>query len=122
MNELKLFSITTSATWVTEYTGYVLAHDREEALKAAKNVEPDMYDSEHTDTDCFGNEVSLDILFSGKLDYDFLLVPEKRGDGFEEVPFSEFKEMITPEQIEKLRIKMIEKDNGQLDLDFGELL
>lgn len=121
MDELKLFSVTTAATWVTEYSGYVMAYSIEEACKAVKTIDMDMdiYDAEPIDDDIFGNEVSLEVLFSNKLNYDFLLVPGKRSNTFDEVPLSEFQEMISPEQKEKLRIAKIEKNNGQLDLTLG---
>jgi hypothetical protein len=121
MDEFKLFSVTTTATWAAEYSGYVMAYSIEEACKAVKTIDMDIYDAEPIaiDDDIFGNQVSLEVLFSNKLNYDFLLVPGKRSNTFDEVPLSEFKEMISPEQLEKLRIAKIEKNNGQLDLTLG---
>jgi hypothetical protein len=120
MRELKLFTVTHRVEWSLEYSGYALAESKDDLENIGKDMDCDIYDAEQSDESVWINEVPLEVAFKDKLNYDFLMVPNYKHKAFDCATLAEFREFISPEHREKLRIQMIEKNNGQLDLALGE--
>lgn len=120
MKELKLFTVTHMVEWSLEYSGYALAESKDDLENIGKDMDCDLYDAEQSDESVWINEVPLEVAFKDKLNYDFLMVPNYKHKAFDCATLAEFREFISPEQREKTRIQMIEKNNGQLDLALGE--
>jgi hypothetical protein len=118
MNNLKLFHVNVSQEWSTEAEAYVLATSKNEAeVIAEKNINLDPYDYVDGFMDVKVCESSFPI--SGNKDYLYFFAPNSRGQ-YEYVDYETFMTRISSEDIEKMRIEKIEKNNGQLPLPLNQ--
>jgi hypothetical protein len=117
MNELKLFHVNIIEEWSTEAEAFVLAASKDDAEHVAKrNVKIDLYGAEHESTTVRATEASFTFLDKlGNKDFFYFFAPAKSGL-YSNVDYETFKSFISPDELERIRIKTIEKDNGQLPL------
>jgi hypothetical protein len=115
MNNLKLFKVNVTQEWSAEAEVFVWATSEVIAKEVAyKNVDLDSYDSDIGSKDVRAIESSYETL--DKLNDDnYFFAPSLTGQ-YRDVDYETFKSYITPEDLERIRIEKIEKDNGQLSL------
>jgi hypothetical protein len=115
MNNLKLFKVNVTQEWSAEAEVFVWATSEVIAEEVAyKNVDLDSYDSDIGSKDVRAIKSSFDAL--DKLDDDsYFFAPNITGQ-YCDVDYETFKSYISEEDLERIRIEKIEKDNGQLSL------
>jgi len=118
MNNLKLFHANVSQQWSAGAEAYVLATSKDEAETIAKkSINLDPYDYEDGFMDVRVCESSFPI--PGNKDYLYFLAPNSKGQ-YQYNDYETFMTHISPEDIERMRIEKIEKNNGQLPLTLNQ--
>jgi hypothetical protein len=117
MNNLKLYHVNVSQQWYTEAEAFVWATTEDEAENvASRNIDLNSYDADSYGKDAKASAASFEFLDNlGNKECFYFFAPRKNGM-YDDVNYETFKSYITPEDLEKMRIERIEKNNGQLPL------
>jgi hypothetical protein len=117
MNNLKLFKVIVSQEWIAKTEAFVWAISHIEAeFIAKKNINLDSCDAESYGLDAQAEEKSLILLKELRnTEYIYFFAPSLTGQ-YCDVDYETFKSYISEEDLERIRIEKIEKDNGQLSL------
>jgi hypothetical protein len=117
MNNLKLFKVNVTQEWSAKAEAFVWATSHVEAeFIAKKNIDLDSCDAETYGLDAQAEEKSPILLKELRNTvYVYFYAPNNAGQ-YCDVDYETFKSYITPEDLERIRIEKIEKDNGQLSL------
>ena len=117
MNNLKLFHVNVFQEWSAEAEAFVWATTEDEAEDVAgRNIDINLYDADNGPKTVRAKEASFAFLDKlGNKDYFYFLAPQKNGM-YDDVNYETFRTYITPEELERIRIESLEKDNGQLPL------
>jgi hypothetical protein len=112
---LQLFGVTVTTEWVASVDALIWATSKQEAKETARiQVELDVSDAEESCYVSGGHVVPLDVaqnLTPRQVAEMWLL--DSRGN---DVELKEFLEEISPDQLEAMRLRQIEANNGQLVL------
>jgi hypothetical protein len=118
MSELGLYRVHASQEWRSEGSALVWARSIEDAIRATKdNIDLNPEDDCYSSMVMTISELPLTAL-DGLKPYDYTyIVPENMSHKtFTWADLDEFMTFVSEEDMEMLRIRNIEKDNGQLPL------
>jgi hypothetical protein len=119
-DNLQLFKVLVTQEWSSEAEALVWAPDLSTAEKwAEKEVEFDIYEAEDNGTWSRGTcaPVFETLQKTNRAEDLWLIAPDPHSpERCNTLSLEEFKQILTPERLEELRIASIEKDNGQLSL------
>lgn len=120
MSDLQLYRVTVTQEWITEGEALVWATSQQEAEKAAElALELSFDDAEAIGLLSQSKQRPVEdamALTPAEVARQGLWLIDPDGDA---IDLADFQAVITPEQIEAMRIARIEADNGQLALMEG---
>jgi hypothetical protein len=117
MSNLKLFKVNVTQEWSAESEAFVWATSQHEAEEVAyKNIDVDLYDADDGDKCARSTESTFLTLDKLGNNVDFYFFAPSINGHYNKVGYETFKSYISEEDLERIRIEKIEKDNGQLSL------
>lgn len=117
MSDLKLYHFRASQEWFSESSGYIWAHDENDAQKVSEweiRLYPD--DDVFSQKEIAIKETTLSTFLKEKSKENLFFAPHKTHRDYRQVDLDEFMKLFNYEELERQRICELEKDNGQLPL------
>jgi hypothetical protein len=123
MNDLKLFNVNVSQEWSASEDALVLAYSEKEAKDAATKIVKLYPEDDYLSTkEAHANEVSLLKLETYVDNSEIYFIARDKSGNFDYYEYEEFQSFISEEKIEELKRQKREMNNGQLLLDYENVI
>jgi hypothetical protein len=118
---LKIFLAETSQEWYVEENVIILANSEAEAKKVIeREIRLEPYDDWTSSQITRVKNINHSSLMNSANDSEIVFLASPKNDyGFCRVNFDQFMSLVDPDDLEKLRIAEIEKDNGQMEFNLN---